>query len=122
MKTNHPVLYAEPTESQKRLVDVTMDVTVLRREFPKLFDILVKNTKGNWKYWNKEERRGAKTPLQHAETSQDSFIIVPVDSDMAEAFTVEDYVQPIPGHMALFMENNGFTNVTLVFVKDGLVG
>ena len=118
----HPILYKAPTKTQLAQVNKTLDVDDLRKHFPKLFDLLVKNTKANWEYWDEEERRGCETPERYAETSEDSFIIVPTDSDMAEAFTPEDYVQPFKGHMALFMENNGFTNVTLVFVPDGLIG
>lgn len=119
---DHPILYTNPTPDQLKLVNVTMLVDVLQKEFPKLFEILVKNTKECWPHWSSDEKRGCRSPKKYAETSEDHFIIVPLDSEMSKAFLVEDYVQPIPGHMALFMEQNGFTNVTLVFTKDGLIG
>lgn len=118
----HPVLYPNPTKSQLSIVDKEIDISTLHREFPKLVDILLKNTQMNWEDWDEDERGGHKDPFSYVKATEGTpFIIVPLDSYMAEAHVVEDYVQPIPGHLALFMES-GWSNTTLVFLEDGLIG
>lgn len=97
----HPVIYPTPSASQLALVGGTFDLDTLKREFPKLFEILVLS----------------------GDQDDGVFSLVSIDEGgfFVECFECEAYVEAIPGHMMVFHEQLG-ANVTLVFTATGLIG